>query len=130
MADYAWMDDAKCAGMDADLFHPTPGGDYRTPVAICKGNDDNPGCPVRDACLDCALSIGVAAQGVWGGTTEAERKRMRGKRRRRAVAVPVVEGDGDPRHGSTAGDWAGCRCGRCRAARTAYARTHRFGSAS
>ena len=126
MADHEWRDRAKCIGMDPDVFHPTQGGDHQTPKAVCNGEDGDPVCPVREACLDYAVQLGTAALGVWGGTTDAERERKRRKRRRRAVAVPIREGDGDSRHGSKAGYWAGCRCGSCKVARADYARQHRY----
>ena len=73
----AWLDDERpwaaygaCRGADPGLFFAaTDGGDTRTAQRICAG------CPVRDDCLDWALMAGVS-YGVWGGTTEQERRRL------------------------------------------------------
>lgn len=44
----------------------------------CSGRKDGIDCPVRFECLDHALA--VREQGVWGGTTEKERDRIRRSR--------------------------------------------------
>ena len=48
---------------------PEDGSLYKKAQKICQD------CPVRTACLEFALEHGEP--GVWGGTTEAQRKRMR-----------------------------------------------------
>lgn len=72
----AWHADAACRGRTAAFF---PGrGEWKlaeAAVAICQG------CPVRDDCLDHALAEDER-HGIWGGTTERER---RGLRRERAA---------------------------------------------
>lgn len=72
----AWRDFARCRGMDPELFHPGRGHSADPARAVCAG------CPVRQPCLDHALGLGQAARGVWGGTSERER---RGLRRERAA---------------------------------------------
>jgi WhiB family transcriptional regulator, redox-sensing transcriptional regulator len=78
--DTSWMVVAECRGMDPDFFHP-PKEDVmamRAAKKICAV------CPVKDECLDYVFSLGAhGRQGVWGGTSERERRRMR---RKKAVA--------------------------------------------
>ena len=73
----AWMDSGRCAEVDPDLFFADFKGDKHAHVAkrICAT------CEVRDTCLEYALNIiAVDDFGVWGGTTEAERKAIRAER--------------------------------------------------
>lgn len=77
-----WRDSAACRTEDPDLFFPigTTGPallQIEEAKAVCHG------CPVREPCLDWALDAGQDI-GVWGGTTETERRAL--KRRRRAMA--------------------------------------------
>ncbi|MEU6284875.1 WhiB family transcriptional regulator [Streptomyces sp. NPDC047028] len=70
-----WRDHAACRHEDPDLFFPigTTGPSLvqvQQAKAVCEG------CPVREQCLDWALDTGQSI-GVWGGTTEAERRRLR-----------------------------------------------------
>jgi WhiB family redox-sensing transcriptional regulator len=76
-----WRDSAACRTEDPDLFFPvgTTGPallQIEEAKAICRG------CPVRDSCLEWALDNGQTI-GVWGGTTETERRSLK---RRRAGA--------------------------------------------
>jgi WhiB family redox-sensing transcriptional regulator len=64
---FAWMDRAACLGLDPDAFFPSRGEPARTARKVCGG------CPVSQQCLDLANS--TAASGIWGGTTEMQRKR-------------------------------------------------------
>lgn len=69
----AWMSWAVCQEVDPEAFFPEKGGSPRDAKRICAG------CPVRGECLDYALEHGLI--GVWGGTTETERREMRWARR-------------------------------------------------
>ena len=67
-----WWDSASCREADPDLFFPvSSAGAGRDEVArakaICAG------CQVRRQCLQFALAT-HQAHGVWGGTTEEERR--------------------------------------------------------
>lgn len=73
-SDATWRDRARCRGMDPALFHPGRGEDTTEPKRVCAG------CPVRDECLAYALANGEKL-GVWGGTSERERRRLRRQRR-------------------------------------------------
>lgn len=69
---------AACRGMDTAMFFPHRGADCSAPKAVCAR------CDVRDECLEFALQNGER-HGIWGGTSERERRRMR--RERREVAA-------------------------------------------
>lgn len=64
------MERAACRAFDGALFFPDADGDIETPLRICAG------CPVRAECLDYALES-RQRYGIWGGTTERERRRLR-----------------------------------------------------
>lgn len=71
-----WRLLAKCRGSDPALFYIERGDKGTAAKTVCRE------CPVREACLEYALAA-AETFGVWGGTSYAERKRMR---RRRAAA--------------------------------------------
>jgi WhiB family redox-sensing transcriptional regulator len=71
-----WVRDALCAQTDPEEFFPEKGGRSRVAIAICVE------CPVRRACLDYGLSHNE--YGVWGGTSETERRQIRAQRRNAA----------------------------------------------
>jgi WhiB family redox-sensing transcriptional regulator len=84
-----WWKGAACQSADPDLFFPVSekgraGADVARARRVCMS------CPVQAPCLDYALS--TYPDGIWGGTTEDERKRLRRRRvmaaRRPAGAVP------------------------------------------
>lgn len=66
----AWMADANCRGMDPELFFPEPGESLASARAVCRA------CDVQAECLAYAINTGEK-QGVWGGTSGQERKRIR-----------------------------------------------------
>jgi WhiB family redox-sensing transcriptional regulator len=68
--DLAWQDQALCAQVDPELFFPSKGSGVRIPKRVCRV------CPVRAECLDYAFENDLH-HGVWGGTSEQERRRMR-----------------------------------------------------
>ena len=80
-----WMTDGNCSGVpgaDAVFFPDVPAGgsgarEYARAKALCKD------CPVRTHCLSYAIAHKIP-YGVWGGTTQAERRRIP-KERRRAI---------------------------------------------
>lgn len=59
-----------CATADPDLFFPETTAEYKVKVPLAKKICS--GCPVVVACFMQAMSDG--SPGIWGGTTEAERK--------------------------------------------------------
>jgi WhiB family transcriptional regulator, redox-sensing transcriptional regulator len=70
----AWVQRANCNGIDAELFFPDRGEPTRDAKAVCAG------CEVREECLDYALETGQKF-GIWGGTSERERRALRRMRR-------------------------------------------------
>lgn len=85
-----WRQLGRCRGVEPDIFYPAaPTADADdaelarvasaevTAKAICAI------CPVREACLEHALSA-REKHGVWGGLTERERRRILRRRRRSA----------------------------------------------
>ena len=73
----AWRDQARCRGVDPDIFHPSDEDDGVEAKAICAQ------CPVREPCLEYALST-REKDGVWGGLTARERRRVLRQRRKTA----------------------------------------------
>lgn len=62
-----WAVYAACRDADADLFFPATREEERRALALCAI------CPVADDCLAYALDSRERF-GVWGGTTERERR--------------------------------------------------------
>lgn len=80
--DEGWREQAACGGADAAIFFPA--GEDEALVgaarAICAR------CPVSDECLRYALATNQT-EGIWGGMTGSERRRLRRRirdRQRRA----------------------------------------------
>jgi WhiB family redox-sensing transcriptional regulator len=72
-----WRNRAACRGIDPDIFFPITDEDAEPAKAICNA------CPVREACLEFALAA-REREGVWGGATERERRRIVRQRRKTA----------------------------------------------
>ncbi len=72
-----WWLRGACRGMDVDIFFPVSKNDVDTPMALmtCRG------CPVRQECLEYALTI-PSLDGIWAGTSDRDRDRIRQNRRR------------------------------------------------
>lgn len=76
----SWHQLARCRGVDPEVFYPvSDDGDAVAEEAksICAL------CPVREPCLEFALST-REKDGVWGGLTERERRRVLRRRRKTA----------------------------------------------
>lgn len=83
-----WVHRARCKDEDPELFFPVgttgPAADQIDDAkAVCDG------CEVRLQCLEWALATGQDA-GVWGGTSEDERRSIRRARRRQASSARHV----------------------------------------
>jgi WhiB family redox-sensing transcriptional regulator len=63
--------------VEPEIFYPVSDEDAEEAKAICRG------CPVRETCLEFAL-VNRERDGVWGGATERERRRMLRQRRKSA----------------------------------------------
>lgn len=74
----AWQLKSACRGVNTNLFYlddnmrgPEKAERVAAAKRICAG------CPVKTECLDYAMT-NKEIYGVWGGTSEEERARMRG----------------------------------------------------
>lgn len=71
LAGLEWVDDrALCAQTDPERWFPDKGDNAGPAVAICSH------CPLLEPCLSYALDD-PATVGVWGGTTQIQRRRLR-----------------------------------------------------
>ncbi|HEX3539774.1 MAG TPA: WhiB family transcriptional regulator [Acidimicrobiales bacterium] len=77
MKNLAWRQRAACRGVEPEIFYPVSEDEAEEAKAICGG------CSCREACLEYALG-NRERDGVWGGATERERRRMIRQRRRSA----------------------------------------------
>ncbi|HET6873869.1 MAG TPA: WhiB family transcriptional regulator [Acidimicrobiales bacterium] len=73
----SWRKRAACQGVDPDVFFPVSEEDATPAKAVCGQ------CGVREACLEYALAY-RERDGVWGGATERERRRIIRQRRKTA----------------------------------------------
>ncbi len=83
-----WWSLAACSTVDPDLFFPVSGtgpaaGQVARAKAICTG------CQIQDPCLSYALAAGTV-QGVWGATTEEERRLLRRQAGGRPAWAPAA----------------------------------------
>ena len=67
--DRPWAARSECRGEDPAIFFPGTDDDPSRGLAICAR------CPVRQECLDYAIEA-RERYGIWGGTTERQRRRM------------------------------------------------------
>lgn len=72
--DPSWRESAKCKNEDVNLFMSNSKQEINDAKAICIG------CPVLKQCLDYAITNDIP-YGVWGGTSQSERKSMKRKAR-------------------------------------------------
>jgi WhiB family redox-sensing transcriptional regulator len=68
-----WQLQAACRGQGPKEFVRGPKTDYGATRAVCDS------CPVRVECLEFALRD-ESLTGLWGGTTDAERRVIRRRR--------------------------------------------------
>lgn len=77
LTNQAWRQHAACKGVEPDVFYPVSDEEAEIAKAICTV------CSVRQTCLEYALT-NREREGVWGGATEKERRRIVRQRRRSA----------------------------------------------
>jgi WhiB family transcriptional regulator, redox-sensing transcriptional regulator len=82
-ADYEWRKSAACRDTNPDLFFPV-GTTGAALVQIDEAKRVCGICPVRSDCLEFAL-VTNQDSGIWGGTSEDERRIIR---RNRGLARP------------------------------------------
>jgi WhiB family redox-sensing transcriptional regulator len=73
-----WMSQGKCRSLPPETFFPSDGVGVEIARRICAD------CPVKDPCLEYAMANHID-HGVWGGTSERERRRIARSRRRLAT---------------------------------------------
>lgn len=72
-----WLADAACRGATTAVFFPTSASGVGTATAVCAV------CPVREECLEYAIAT-RQPDGVWGGLTGDERRRLLRRRQKAA----------------------------------------------
>ena len=87
-----WRELAACRGADLEVFFPRRGETAGPARRVCAA------CPVRQACLDYAITNRIS-HGIWGGLTERERRALRScwvraSRRERDRAILAAEAAG------------------------------------
>ena len=75
----SWRSRGACRGLDPSVFYPVTEEDAIEAKSICGS------CVVRQQCLEHALA-NREHEGVWGGATEKERRRLVRQRRKNAAA--------------------------------------------
>ena len=73
----SWRDQAACRGLDPEVFYPVNEEEEAAAKSICAE------CTVRQTCLEHAITH-REKEGIWGGATERERRRIIRQRRRTA----------------------------------------------
>lgn len=71
---YTWDEHALCRDADPDIFFGPKSDPTTTKKAIAVCNR----CPVREPCLEFALKNSIQ-YGVWGGTSERHRRKLKSK---------------------------------------------------
>lgn len=72
-----WRTRAACLDLPPELFFP---GDHAH-ATLAHAQEVCDSCPVQAACLEFAMTPPYETFGVWGGTTERQRRRLRKQRR-------------------------------------------------
>ena len=72
--DTNWMAQGNCADKPPELFFPSDGVGVEVAKRVCVA------CPVQERCLEHALRNRID-HGVWGGTSERQRRRILRARR-------------------------------------------------
>jgi|TARA_B110001454_G_C12709424_1_gene430069 hypothetical protein len=72
-----WTLKALCKDLETDIFYPQRGESTVIIKTICRA------CPVVKPCLEYAMR-NMEKFGIWGGTSERERRRMRSAKTRYA----------------------------------------------
>ncbi len=74
----AWRESGACRGLSPEIFYPESDEEAGPAKEICAA------CPVCEACLEHALAA-REHEGIWGGATERERRRLLRQRRNHAA---------------------------------------------
>jgi WhiB family redox-sensing transcriptional regulator len=77
MTNLTWRKKAACRGLDPEIFYPVSEEDAAPAKSVCSE------CAVRTPCLEYALT-NREHDGIGGGATEKERRRIVRQRRKSA----------------------------------------------
>jgi len=77
LSELSWRNRGACRGLDPEIFYPQSDEEVTEAKDVCAQ------CNVRVACLEHAIGH-REKEGVWGGATERERRRIVRQRRRTA----------------------------------------------
>lgn len=69
-----WKSMGRCITSDPDAFFPASSQQPNAALALCGKAGDPNECPVKAECLAAGMQ---ERYGVWGGTTENDRKKLR-----------------------------------------------------
>ncbi|MFJ6070955.1 WhiB family transcriptional regulator [Streptomyces sp. NPDC093065] len=84
-----WREQASCRYEDPDLFFPI-GNSESGPslIQVDEAKSVCRRCPVMETCLNWAIEV-PPMEGIWGGTTESERRAIRRRFARRTARTTV-----------------------------------------
>lgn len=88
-ADYSWRIDAICKDTDPELFFPV-GTTGQALLQIDRAKQVCGECPVKIECLDFAIETNQDS-GIWGGTSEDERRDIRRRIAARNKALKAAQ---------------------------------------
>lgn len=88
-ADYTWRGDAVCKDTDPELFFPV-GTTGQALLQIDRAKQVCDECPVKIECLDFAIETNQDS-GIWGGTSEEERRDIRRRIAARNKALKAAQ---------------------------------------
>jgi WhiB family redox-sensing transcriptional regulator len=88
-ADYSWRVDAVCKDTDPELFFPV-GTTGQALLQIDRAKQVCCECPVKIECLDFAIETNQDS-GIWGGTSEDERRDIRRRIAARNKALKAAQ---------------------------------------
>lgn len=89
--DTTWMRDGACADIGplrVHIFFADQARSRDEKLDAFEAKTMCRGCGQQSVCLEYALEAKM--QGIWGGTDEADRRRIRKQRARRAVATQAI----------------------------------------
>ncbi len=75
-----WMAKGNCRNKPPEVFFPSDGLGVEIAKQVCEA------CKVKDMCLNHALKNRID-HGVWGGTSERQRRRLRKEQHLTAVSL-------------------------------------------
>ncbi|MFC8278236.1 WhiB family transcriptional regulator [Streptomyces sp. NPDC057271] len=82
-------DEPACRGVDPGFFFPPDAGGGMAAEQVARAKALCLRCPVRQKCLEVAVRF-RESEGIWGGTTPGERRKLWGEAARLRTAWPLV----------------------------------------